>query len=489
MTEQQESAAAEPAEDVSTETPQSSEAPNSEHSSEKSEERPIDWDIFDTPAEEDRAEPLPTSESASQEEEDSTESPSAEAEAEDDEDEELDAINETLTDDEKSQVNLPKPARRKLRALEKLEKAVLNPIRDTDTPIADAWKAISEFHPTRAQELAQAIAQESIRAYGDQWLPVILEREGITKEQIVNALDKKQDAPASPSPTTSDIPSLTDRPEVQELVKYLDETYDDWRDESKDEDLLDDDRLAVKSLRAQLAQEEALRSQLAKAKEEIDSLKPEVDSIKENQQTEYEKRLEAAANEARTEYRSKVDSRVLPKVFDDLGLNPTESDPDGIKAVKSLIKSKYEADGEYISDFEHFAQSRFSERDNLEKVVRRVTKNLDDAASKTLQAQTLKDKSQADKLLSEASRLKELAQDEQDTIAVLLNRAGKEFAKEYQPILDILAENAELKRKLSRGQRDPVSGVSTPGTSRAEIMKQIGESDNPFEAAKKAGLL
>lgn len=465
--------------DVTESVAETPEAATSEPANETSSERPeADWSKLDALSEgraEDQevAEPEVEPEKEEPVEEAKTDPPfpSDKEQESDEEDEELDSINETLTEDERKEVNLPKPARRKLRALEKLEKQVLNPLKDPDTPIADAWKAISEFHPTRAQELSQEIAKASIEAYGDQWLSHIVGQE-VTVESVKNALANKGATPKAKvdTPSNSEFPSLKDQPEVKQLIDSLTETYgEDWLDPKNDGDLLDDDRTGVQALRAQLAREEALQAQLKAAKDEIESLKPEVDRIKEAQTTEQEERFNQAFQSEVSTYRDTVLERAVPKVLNEFGITPSENDTDGIKAVKTILQSKFEGQDGYMSDFEFFAENQFSEKDNLTKILSRVGKNLAEAV-----------KLDGAKQKDQAARLRQIAKDDQDVLTVLVNRAAKEFVtKEYQPILDVIEENADLKKRLSRAGRPEVIG-SGAAAGGVDIKKLVRESDDPL---------
>jgi hypothetical protein len=359
----------------------------------------------------------------------------------------------------------PVPLSRK----KKLEAAtrIIEPFRDPNTPISDVLEALTNYHPTRAQELMLEVAQSSAKAYPDEWLKAITGLD-VTLQDITD-WHRGADNPAPTAPSENSN-------EISTAIAQLTELYgENWRNLAETEiDSLD--LPYVKALKAHLdgqeaqsAKEAEYEAKFKEYEEKIASLKPEIDEIKSQKEAEYEAKREELFTSAVNEYRQTIEQTALPKVFKATGLEPSPEDAPEVAAVKELVSSHFKSVNGYVSDFDLFIAEGFSQKEQMSKAMQRVGAHLKEAAK--LEAEAYRKPKEKEGLLSQANALKAQAKNEQDALKVWTQKAAKEFLDgSLSPIMKLIEQNADLQRRLSQsGLRAEVVGGSSAPTGNAFI--------------------
>lgn len=400
-----------------------------------------------------------------------------------------DAEPSELNDEEILGLDLDRPAPLSRRKAEKVVKSLIEPLRDPNTPIEDVLSALTEFHPTRTQQLAEAIVSESAKAYPDEWLKSITGLD-LTVDQIKELAVQGGSSPSNTAPSTA-TETPTDSPEMKQLVEELTELYgDDWRNPEKDAELLDADRAVVLAVRSHLAKDEhiaGIQKKLEEYESKLGEIKPQVDTIANAQTAELEQAMIAAYNNEVEAYRQKVESNSIPKILEAKNLVPKESDTPEMKAAKELLSSRFKPVEGYGSDFDIFLEKQFSGRESMMKAMNRVGNYLAEAAKLESTATRMSNPSEADFARQKASALKEQAVLEQDALTVWTRKAATEFLDSpyVKPILTILEQNAELQRRLNKTGRSEIIGqtATTGGPSglQARIQEAKQSGQNPFD--------
>lgn len=402
----------------------------------------------------------------------------ADQEQTEDEEDELDEAREQ----ELLDLDLDRPAPLSRRKAERVVKGIIEPLRDPNTPIHDVLSALSEFHPTRTQQLAEAIVNESVQTFPDAWLQSITGLD-VTVDQIKAWAATGGSQPANTAPVQSN------GEEANELVKELNEIYgDDWKNPANDENLLEADVSVVKALRAQMAQNEAysaLQKELEEAKSQLGEIKPQIEQIKTAQEAEFEQAMmNAYTNEIET-YRSKVEGSSIPKVLEAKGLVTRDSDPPEIKAVKEMVAARFKPIEGYGSDFDIFLEKQFSGREPMHKAMTRVTQYLAEATK--LEGESRRANGYESSVLkTKADSLKQQAALEQDALTVWTRKAAAEFldTSHVKPIIELLQQNADLQRRIqATGRPEIVGQTAAIGENgwRAQIKEAKEQGVNPFD--------
>lgn len=367
--------------------------------------------------------------------------------------------------------NKPIPLSRKQKL--ELGKTLIEPFRDPSTPIEDVYNALTEFHPTRTQELAQTLVNASLEAYPDAYLKQITGLD-VTVADIQRLVSEQgSGTPLNTAPTD----------ELSEAVKALTEVYgDEWRDAANDGNLLTEDLPLIRAIRSQLGATDAKDAQIKALEDKIKSLEPEIDSIKQAKEAEYEAKKQEIFNADVDKLRSTIETKAFPAVFEKLNLTPKESDSEDVKAVKNLISTAFKPQGDYASAFDTFLETGFSKREEVGKAMQRIGDAFTQAAN--LEAQALRNPKQANELKTQANALRSNASREQDALTVWAQNAANEFiSTQYAPVLRLLEENAQL--KLSKGGRTEIVGNSVAGAGkdwRTEVKEFAESGRNPFDA-------
>lgn len=380
------------------------------------------------------------------------------SEAEEDE-EDIDKIDASAIDPSKP----PKLSRRQR---EKVVADIIDPFRDHTVPPEDVLRNLYALDPDRAQDLASTIAEASAKTHPDLWLSTILGEE-VTVADVKAKLSTSTQAQAK---ATGDSFSAVE--------DALNETYGDaWKDESRDAELLGEDLALAKALRSYRSNENAKDTEIATLRQELESLKPQIDSIKDAQLSELEREKEDIYWSAVTEYRSELEKKSLDKLFKDAGLVPQESDTEKVKALKEYITSRF--DGRVTDDFDRFFGSQFSDREKGEIIIGRVDQYFKNAAEAEAAAKRAKG-SQAEECRLKANAYRGQAKAEQAALAVLHRKASQEYLEKIlNPVMGLLTEIGAEKRRAAQTRPELVDGQSTAGGDNWK--KRIEEAENPWE--------
>lgn len=402
--------------------------------------------------------------------------------------EEVDAeeIEEELTDEQLLELNLDKPAPLSRRKAQKVVESVIEPFRDDNVPIQDVLNAMAEFHPTRTQKLAEAIVEQSLQAFPDEWVKTLTGMD-LTVEQLKELAAQGGSSPSNTAPTLAPV----EDPEIEALITELDEVYGDaWKDPSKDGEILDADKAVVAAVRTNLAQNnalEALKKELEETKSQLGEIKPQVDNLATSQQAETEQAIHSVFAQEVDSYRAKVEQNSVPKILEAKGLVPKDADPAEIKAVKEYISNRFQPIDGYGSDFDIFLEKQFSGKDSMMKSMKRVADHLIEASKLEVMAKKASDPQEGQINLAKARALKDQALAEQDALTVWTRKAATEFLESsaVKPVLELLEQNAELRRKINASGRPEIIGQTaalgeaTGLKARLQEAKQQGT--NPFD--------
>jgi hypothetical protein len=399
--------------------------------------------------------------------------------------EELDDEEPEFTEEELLAVDLDRPAPLSRRKAERVVKGIIEPLRDPNTPIDDVLTAMAEFHPTRTQQLAEAIVAESVNSYPEEWLRSITGLD-VSVEQIRQWAEQGGSTPSNTAP----IPTQQDTTELNAAVSELDELYGaSWRDPANDERLLDSDRTLARTVRSQMAQQDAysaLQQELEQTKSQLNEIKPQIDDIRTAQEREFEQSVIQTYQNTVADYRQKVETNAIPKVLAIKGLVPRESDSDEVRAVKEVIASRFQPFEGYGSDFDVFLEKQFSGREAMTKAIQRVGANLAEATR--LEAQSkFAPPADAHVLQLKANAIKEQAIMEQDALTVWTRKAAAEFLDSpmVQPMVQLLEQNADMARRLQGVGRREIVGQTTAigaeGGLQARLQEAKSQGVNPFD--------
>jgi hypothetical protein len=371
---------------------------------------------------------------------------------------------EQVTEEQDGRDKLPIPARNKLRSLEKLEKNLLTPFRDPNIPIGEAFKKLSEWMPTRADELAHEAATSNIAKYPNEWLSAILGSE-TTVESVKKALEGNADGVKYTQTLPDEVKGFADTPEAKEIIEELDAMYSDfdWRDPNNDEQILKDDLAQVKMFRSQIALDNARIAEIASLKAEVAGMKPQVDSIVEGQQAEFQRQIETEYQTSVKTYQTGIETEAFKSVFKSENLDISNDDDEITKDLKTVMQSQFKpyADG-VPSRLDDFVSHKFSDREKLALVIQRVDKYHIQAAKLNAEAKAEKDKSKSAEKTTQATALMEHANSEKAVLTVLAKQAGKEFIqKENAPMKRALEEIQRLRKQLGGNLRTEIVGESS----------------------------
>lgn len=384
-----------------------------------------------------------------------------------------------ITEEELADFDFERPAPLSRRKAEKVVKSLIEPLRDPNTPIDSVIEAMTEFHPTRTQQMAEKIVQDSIATYPDEWLQSITGLP-VTVEQIREWAEQGGSYPSNTAPAF-DYNTSND-----EVVETLNDTYgDDWKNPAMDDYLLDEDVPLVKAVRAQYAKDAAynqLQEELEATRAELESLKPEIENIKMSQEQEIETLFRQTLDTEVESYRTQIETRAIPKVLETYDLYPRDSDSSEVRELKQLLLNRFQPVEGYGSEFDIFLEKQFSGKEGMNKALSRVGSYLVESSKLAVQAQKTGDQLAARK----SQALKEQALAEQDAITVWTRKAATEFlsTSSVAPIVSLLEKNYELQQKVQRGGRPEIIGQTTAvgANSWKDQVKEAKEQGvNPFD--------
>jgi hypothetical protein len=383
---------------------------------------------------------------------------------------------ENEPEEEPESLDASKPTPLSRRKLREVEEKFITPLRDPDAAIETVWQGLRELNPQRADDLAQLLINDSASKHADKWIEALTGIEGATVESVKQKF--------SGEPTQPDT--------FQSLVTHLDGLYGDtWKDASQDESLLDEDRLVVQALRDHLQKGQTVTTEkdaeIAKLRDQLDKLQPEIETIKTQQEAEYERHVTETKERSQTEYQEQVMSRVVPKLLEDNGLNVSEQDTPTVRAAKEEMAEKFkQIDGD-MSDFEYFLIKRFSQKEDLGKKMSRVGKYLDLAAKAEASAKRERDANRRSELVRTAEAYRSDAKEEQDSFVVLSQNAGKEFLGKTN-LMKLIEENAQLRTQNSKANFRPEIVGQAAVAGATSHRDKIMQSDDPWGIPLSEGL-
>lgn len=408
----------------------------------------------------------------------------ADADYEDSDNLEVEEEEEEINDDDYYDIDLDVPAPLSRRKAEKVVKGIIEPLRDPNTPIHDVISSLAEFHPSRTQELAEAIVSESVATYPDEWLRHITGLD-VTVDQILDWAVQGGSSPSNTAPVT-----VEDSGAIDALQAELTEIYGtNWQNSQFDHELMEADVPVVKALRAQLAQNEAytaLQNELANTRYQLEQLQPQIEDIKTAQEAEYEQAVTSSFTNEVEEYRGKVEGNSIPHVLEAYGLSPSESDTEEVAEIKGMLYAKFQPVEGYGSEFDIFLEKQFSGKESMQKAMNRVGDYLIKSSKLEADARRTNDANQAHQLQLKARGFKEQALLEQDALTVWTRKATAEFLNTsyVSPILRLLEQNADMQRRLQYSGRPEIVGQTTAiggGGLQARLQDAKSQGTNPFD--------
>jgi hypothetical protein len=437
----------------------------------KTEEAGVDWDtpFPEFPVEEEVKEATP----AVEKEGDKSPAPeSGEEKAKPEEEKEDDDEPEIALAD----IDPSKPPKLSRRQREKAVADIIDPFRDPSVPTEDVFNRLYALDPDRATSLVNTAVEKSVSSFPDEWLSQIL-GETVTVADVKAKLS---------TPTQAQAESDT----FSEIEKSLTETYGDaWKDASRDDELLSEDKAFVQAIRAYRSDEAAKNQQLSDSEKKIaeleQKLNTELGSIKDAQTQQIQQDTESLYEQSVGEYRGDLEKKSLAKVFEDAGLNPSENDTPDVKAIKEFVTARF--DFNKSGDFDRFVGTEFSDREKAQTIIARVDQNFKDAAKAEAEAKRATG-DQAAQLRTQAKALRNKAQMEKATLTVLHRTAAQEFlGKALAPVMNVLKQNADLRRQLSQTRPELVNGAAAAAGDGWK--ERLQKSDDPWESKEGWGEL
>lgn len=379
--------------------------------------------------------------------------------------------------------DLERPAPLSRRKAEKVVKGVIEPFRDPSTPIESVLNSLSEFHPTRTQQLAEVIVRQSVSAYPDAWLQSITGLD-VTVDEVRQWAEQGGSSPSNTAPTPAEYsPSNA-------AADHLSTIYgEDWKDPANDVYLLPEDQVLATAAREQMTKDAAyqqLQQELEQTRMQLNEIQPQIDGIKTAQEAEAEQAFVDMYMNTVNEYRESVEDNALPYVLALNDLAPKDSDPEEVIAVKELLASRFQPMEGYGSDFDIFLEKQFSGRESMTKAMKRVADYLAESTRLETQARRAGNTSDAATLRLKAEGLKNQAYNERDALTVWTRKAATEFLESphVYPIVELLQQNADLRRRVNSSGRPEIVGQTTAlgGYTLKDQIKEAKEQGvNPFD--------
>lgn len=379
--------------------------------------------------------------------------------------------------------DLERPAPLSRRKAEKVVKGVIEPFRDPSTPIESVLNSLSEFHPTRTQQLAEVIVRQSAEAFPDAWLQSITGLD-ITVDEVRRLVEQGGSSPSNTAPTPAEYTANN------AAADHLSTIYgEDWKDPANDAYLLPEDQVLATAAREQMTKDAAyqqLQQELEATRAQLSELKPQIDDIKTAQEAELEQVFIDTYQKTVNEYRESVEDNALPYVLALNDLAPKDSDPEEVVAVKQLLASRFQPIEGYGSDFDIFLEKQFSGRESMTKAMKRVANYLAESTHLETQARRASNAIEANTLKMKAEGLKNQAYNERDALTVWTRKAATEFLESphVYPIVELLQQNADLRRRVNSSGRPEIVGQTTAlgGFTLKDQIKEAKEQGvNPFD--------
>lgn len=368
----------------------------------------------------------------------------------------------------KDEIIQSQPSRRTKKAAERnFELAeIVRGFQNSEKPLTEVLAKFEELNPTRYSELRREAAHALVDSNPEQTFQrafvKVMQSENpsydYTKEQLptlkefIDFRNGKSETPATDSELTQKLAQATAR---------LNESLDfDWRDPANDGNFIDEELAMVQAVReletiVKATQETASAEKTAQEKK-IEELEQKLGNIEngftETQNSKLQETLLSTVNE----YRDSLQTKLLPLIAKNTGLEITENDTPEIKAFKErrmmlYTGSEYEKANGMPSPFEFYAYHESSVKDEINLITDRIV----DAQTKEAQAKLKGDNESAQKFhkLAEAERI---------PMMEMFARANKEFKAIYvTPDLELISSFGST---LATRQQEAAQRIEVPNT-------------------------
>lgn len=267
---------------------------------------------------------------------------------------------------------------------------------------------------------------------------------------------------------------------LDELTKDLDkELAFDWRDPQNDGDFVDErELLMANTLRAIEAKAVADSTTASELQAKLEKAEKDLAELSTGKQSQEQIVFRGKLEETYGEYRTGIESRLLPHLLRNAGLEPSKDDIPEIAAFKQKKAALFNGSTQKESPFEQFAYQESSVKSQIEQVMTRII-----TAQSAEAAALLK----GDK--PSARKAHESAQEESIPLIRLLGQAGKEFIdREIKPEIELfgrLSGRSAQPQKQASARKEVVStssntkapaAISNARTSEdvfANVVKQV----------------
>ena len=338
-------------------------------------------------------------------------------------------------------------------------------------PITEVAKAFEDINQTRYSELSQYAAHQLVdsnpdatfqRAYAVKML-----QQNPQWDYRTATIPTLDELIAGNGNKTVDIAPPTPNADLDKLTADLSNQLDwDWRDESLDENFVDDREMALaRTVRAMEAKVQAEATSNAELQQKLEQATKELEGVTAKTVDIATTELQSKVQETIGAYRASVAEKILPYIAKNTGLEISKDDSPEIVAFKESRMelyqgTAYEKANGLDSAFETFAYHESSVKKELETLVNRVV-NAQVSETKAILAGKSED----------AAKHHAEAEDEKVPIFQLLAQANKEFkAKRIAPDMALLGKLsnklAEPLKQASNRVEVVSNGASTPAPAK-----------------------
>ena len=297
----------------------------------------------------------------------------------------------------------------------------------------------------------------------------------------------------APAPEPAQPQSAEQAAELEGITAELEKTLGfDWRDPANDDRFLDNRELVLaKTVRALEAAAKTtpagVPAEIQEKLEKFEEMEKQLAELTSTKQSAEQQEVEREFYSEMGKYRDGVQSRILPYILRNTGLEPLKTDTPEVAALKERLATRITGDEYQRANQEESLFERFAHRESS------VTKELDTVGKRVAQAQynaimarRAKDQAALDAAMEEVKA-------EEATLFSLYAQATREFkAKHIDPELQLwgrftsrraepLAETSQRQEVVNNG------GGMSPRPSRAEaptaddvwerIVKESAEED------------
>jgi hypothetical protein len=244
-----------------------------------------------------------------------------------------------------------------------------------DKPITEVMSRLEELSPQRFQEMRSIAAQDLLDAD-----PEAFFRRAYAVKML--ASNPNFDYRTAQIPSLDDIISGTfGAQDTNNQVNAADELADrlgfDYRDPANDDFLSETNLEMVRAIRALEADKAALIKKGEGQSEEFKTLQKQAEDIAQEGQRRYAAELNTTMESVVNEFRTSIESKLLPLIAENTGLTVKPDDSPSIKSFKErkmelYAGTDYEKANNQSSTFENFAYYASSVKDEFMKVFDRL---------------------------------------------------------------------------------------------------------------------